>query len=67
LARRELTLNDHRKFQIDERGQLIWDGQAVVLEQRFTLGWWELRIAGLASIAALIGAVFPIGIHFRWW
>jgi hypothetical protein len=37
-----------------------------VLEQRFTLGWWELRITGLASIAALIGAVFPIGIHFGW-
>jgi hypothetical protein len=54
LARQEVTLNDHRKFQIDERGQLIWDGQAVVLEQRFTLGWWELRIAGLASIDALL-------------
>lgn len=67
MNHRTISLEELNNFQVDQTGQLYWKGQAVVLRQRITLGSLELLIAGIAAVATLIDAVFPIGVHFQWW
>jgi hypothetical protein len=67
MAVRTIGIDELDGFQLDEAGQLYWRGQAVVLRQRITLGTWELAVAAVASAAAAVGAIFPIGVYFHWY
>lgn len=67
MSRKPMSWNDLGNLEVDEAGRLYWNGKAVVLRQRITLGTWELAIAGAAAVAAVVGSTFPIGVHFQWW
>ena len=66
MARQKITVGQMGLFEVDEHNQLFWNGAAVVIEQRFTLGTIERWIAGLAALATVVAAFWPIAIYFGW-
>ena len=64
MSRRIVSIDELDKFQVDDDGQLFWDGKAVVLEQRLTLKGWELAIASCAALGAIAAGLHPFLVYF---
>jgi hypothetical protein len=66
MTRKRIGLEQLDNFEVDETGQLFWNGKAVVLEQRLVLRSWELLIASVAASGAILAGLHPFLKSFGW-
>ncbi len=52
--RRSVSVDELDKLQIDETGQLYWDGMQVITKSALTLPWW-VDVAAVFTSAATVG------------
>lgn len=62
--RKPISIDQMKRLSVDIKGQLYWDDEAVVTEQRIRLGTLELWLAIVVAIAAVVSAAWPIADHF---
>lgn len=66
MARNRISLEQLDSFEVDEHGQLFWNGKAVVLERRITLRGLELLLAACGAVGALAAGLHPFLQSFGW-
>ncbi|OBQ72384.1 hypothetical protein [Mesorhizobium loti] len=67
MAPRTIGQDELDGFQIDDDGRLYWRGKGVLLDHRVTLRGFELVLATIASIGALLAGIHPFGVTLGWW
>lgn len=67
MARHEMTWDESSLFEVDEGGQLYWKGKAVILEKRLRLETYQVVLATLATLGAVLSGIHPFGVSFGWW
>ncbi|PWJ87812.1 hypothetical protein C8D77_114103 [Mesorhizobium loti] len=67
MARRVMGLDEYDAFEVDESGQLFWKGKPVQFEQRVSLRRYELVLATLGAIGALLAGIHPFGASLGIW
>ncbi|WEZ83517.1 hypothetical protein P6U16_01275 [Rhizobium sp. 32-5/1] len=59
MAFKPIGIDELDNFQFDGKGRLHWKGEAVVLEKRLKLEAYQVWLATLATIGALLSVVHP--------
>lgn len=67
MANRDFQTDDFDKFAVDEKGRLIWNGEAVVVERRLKLERYQILLATAATLGTVASAVHPFGTTLGWW
>jgi len=67
MVRHGLTWDDVSHFEVDDDGQLYWKGKAVILEKRLRLENYQIVLATLATLGAVLSGIHPFGVSFGWW
>jgi hypothetical protein len=68
MTRQSITFDQIASFEVDDSdGRLYWRGKGVVLERRVILRGFELFLASIAAIGALLAGVHPFGASFGYW
>ncbi|CAN7398434.1 hypothetical protein LJR235_002384 [Pararhizobium sp. LjRoot235] len=60
-----LTWDDMRRFTVDGKGRLLWNGEVVKTESRLRLDWFQTTIAVLATLGTLLSGIYPFLVHFH--
>ena len=67
MARHGISWSDLALLEVDDDGKLYWKGEAVILEKRIRLERYQIILATLATIGALLAGIHPFGDSFGWW
>ena len=62
--REPITL-DNMEFMEVEGDKIFWRGHEIKVQKQVSLGAFERILAGLAALATVIAAAFPIAVHFK--
>jgi hypothetical protein len=64
MALRTIAIDELNGFQLDDSNQLYWRGQTVVLEQKLKLERYQIVLATIGAVGALLAGVHPFLISF---
>lgn len=67
MARHPISMDQLDLLEVDDDTRLYWKGTPVLTETRVSLRTFELGIAAVAAVAALVAALHPFGLTFGWW
>jgi hypothetical protein len=59
-----MGIDEFEGFQVDDSNQLHWRGQTVVLEQRLKLERYQIVLATIGAVGALLAGVHPFLVSF---
>lgn len=64
MALRTISIDEMDGFQLDDTNRLYWRGQTVVLEQKLKLELYQIVLATIGAVGALLAGVHPFLISF---
>ncbi|KQV28115.1 hypothetical protein ASC97_07135 [Rhizobium sp. Root1203] len=64
MALRAIGIDELDGFQLDGSNQLYWRGQTVVLEQRLRLEGYQIVLATIGAVGALLAGIHPFLVSF---
>ncbi len=64
MALRSISIDEMDGFQLDDTNQLYWRGQTVVLEQKLKLELYQIVLATIGAVGALLAGVHPFLVSF---
>jgi hypothetical protein len=67
MSENGLSWNDLDSFGVDGKGRLLWKGEPVVTESRIHLQTYQVFLASIGAVGALLAGVHPFGHSFGWW
>lgn len=67
VKKHAISWGDMGFLEVGDDGHLYWKGEAVILEKRLRLENYQVVLAVLATIGAVLSGVHPFGQSFGWW
>ncbi|MDE0880879.1 hypothetical protein [Aurantimonas coralicida] len=67
MHRRALSFDDMDDLEIDGDGRLYWKGKAVRVEQKVSLEAYQIVLATMAAVGAVLAGIHPFGHSFGLW
>ena len=67
MPRRTLSIDGMDGFEIDDDDRLYWKGRAVRFEQRVSLQAYQIVLATMAAVGAVLAGLHPFGHSFGFW
>lgn len=62
--RQSITMDQIAFLEVDEDGRLYWHGEQVILERRLRLENYQIVLAVIATVGALLAGVHPFLVSF---
>lgn len=67
MTLKPLTISEMDHLKVDNHGRLYWKGEAVILEKKVRLQVYQIVLATIAAIGALLAGVHPFGVTLGLW
>lgn len=64
---RIISVDGFDNMGLDPDNRLYWDGVPIVTKRTISLEGWSLTLAVIATVATVMTAIWPIGVHYSWW
>jgi len=62
--RRTISIDELGYLEVDDNHRLFWKGEAVILEKRLKLETYQVWLASIAAVGALLAGVHPFLVSF---